>query len=143
MFPKQGGKPKDHRHHMEMTGNILVPDCVQAAFTTLATVHTLPSPQLREARTCGIRDIEPGMFIEASASDSPKWGATRKKKHNGVQVYALTETPSLPGPTRDILLDCSVFKRRRARVINTCGHRLPLLARPKRLAGWVTPMRIS
>jgi len=44
MFPKHGGKPKDHRNRMEMMGNAVVPDCVRAAFITLATgFHTLPS----------------------------------------------------------------------------------------------------
>jgi hypothetical protein len=144
MFLKQGGKPKDHRHRMEMMGNAVVPDCVRAAFITLATgFHTLPSLQSCEARTFRTRGIDPDMLMDASASDSPKWGAAIRRKYHGAQLYGLRETPSLPGPTRDILLDRSVFKRRRSRVVNTRGYKSPLLARPKRLAGWATPRRIS
>jgi hypothetical protein len=122
-----------------LMGNSVVPDCVRAAFVTLAGGFAKnPTRQLLRQPTVSIVDMDPSR-MEATTK-VPKWGVAQKDG-KGIQVYKVP-IPRLPVPHLDLTISHKTYPQgKRSKLHNRNGVESPLLKHPMHLAMWGTPRR--
>jgi site-specific DNA-cytosine methylase len=96
---------------VSMLGNAVVPDCVRAAFITLAEGFTAaPHPGLASTRSIKLRGVSPVQLTPCSilSKHMPSWGLAHLKAGRQV-VYSLRDVPEMMSPQLKLRLDPSKF----------------------------------
>jgi hypothetical protein len=147
------GRPGHHRR-CQLMGNSVVPDCVRAAFLTLATCfEAIPSRSLlASARSFSVKHMDRRKFHawESARGDAtlrhrfPKWGIAKPFAQAEVQALSHVEifdiaVPAMKRPQLDLVFDPSCFRKSHGAVAKSS----PPIQRPQRLSGWSTPRRTS
>ena len=131
---------------VEMMGNSVVPDCVRAAFITLAEgFDKVPGRKLiKETTSISVKNVNPDLLEPHSIQNKlPKWGMARLDASGKVSVFAVKDVPRMRVPNLELCIDPSKFRRNRSRTANTRGFISARVRKPEHLSSWSTPRLIS